>query len=167
MVRCRIGIRSGRLEFELPWHRRRTAGPSRFETVNVHASAQLAQAARRHSIKSRSRSRYDRVTVGVTPGDNLKPRPGGSREPSGAGAALSRWRPSHLRNRRCFIMMVRRESPLRRKPKGKSLTKSAVSPAAAVHSSAPSVRTSSGRSRVLDPVRRTSVRQPHTRRSES
>jgi hypothetical protein len=162
MVRCRIGIRSGRLEFELPWHRRRTAGPSRFETVNVHASAQLAQAARRHSIKSRSRSRYDRVTVRVT-----VTNPGGSREPSGAGAALSRWRPSHLRNRRCFIMMVRRESPLRRKPKGKSLTKSAVSPAAAVHSSAPSVRTSSGRSRVLDPVRRTSVRQPHTRRSES
>jgi hypothetical protein len=47
-----------------------------------------------------------------------------------------------------------RQSPVGRKPKANWLTKSAVSPVA--YSSAPS----SGPSRVLNPVRRTSVRQP-------
>ena len=52
---------------------------------------------------------------------------------------------------------AKRQCPIRRKPKENSswLTKSAVLPVA--YSSAPS----SGRSRVLSPVRRTSVRQPY------
>ena len=50
---------------------------------------------------------------------------------------------------------AKRQCPVGRKPKENWLTKSAVLPVA--YSSAPS----SGRSRVLNPVRRTSVRQPN------